>query len=118
MANNRPADPAASKTKQAFALRFPIAVQTCVPYIPFLPLRNAHFASHGLLSCCSACLCSAYAHERKPFFSRAQTLFIVSASLFSRDEKPPPHGVVAAMGHAAQLLAGAFRLAFASVLIR
>ena len=93
MANNFPADPAASKTKQAFALRFPIAV-------------------------CRARRLWAYAHERRPFFSRAQTLFIVIASLFSRDEKLPPHGVVAAMGQAAQLLVGAFRLAFASVLVR
>jgi len=118
MANNRPADPAARKTKQAFALRFPIAVRTCVPYVSFLPLRNVRFASRGLLSCCFVRRLWAYAHERRPFFSRAQTLFIVIANLFYRDEKPPPHGVVAAMGQAAQLLAGAFRLAFASVLIR
>ena len=83
----RPADTAASKTKQAFAVRFPIAVRTCVPYVPFLPLRNAHFASRSLLSCCFACPLWAYAHERRPFFSRSQTLFIVSANLFSRDEK-------------------------------
>ena len=60
MANMRPADTAASKTKQAFALRFPIAVRTCVPYVPFLPLRNAHFASRCLLSCCVACRFWAY----------------------------------------------------------
>ena len=108
----RIADTAASKTKQAFALRFPIAVRTCVPYVPFLPLRNAHFASHGLLSCCFACPLWAYAHERRPFFSRAQTLFIVSANLFSRDEKPPLPNVVAAKGNAAQLLFGACRLTF------
>jgi len=54
-----------------------------------------------------------YAHERRPFFSRAQTLFIVSANLFSRDEKHPPPNVVAAKGNAAQLLAGACRLSFA-----
>jgi len=81
-------------------------------------IRSVRLAPAALLSCCSACLCSAYAHERKPFLSRAQALFIVIASLFSRDEKLPPHGVGAAMGQAAQLLAGAFRLAFASVLIR
>ncbi len=103
MANNRPAHPAASRTKQAFALRFPIAVRTCVPYIPFLPLRNARFASRGLLSCCFARRLWAYAHERRPFFSRAQALFIVSANLFSRDEKPPPSNVVAAKDYAAQL---------------
>ena len=51
----------------------------------------------------TACLCSAYAHERKPFFSRAQTLFIVSANLFYRDEKPPSPNVVAAKSYAAQL---------------
>ena len=113
MANMRPADTAASRTKQAFALRFPIAVRTCVLYVPFLPLRNAHFASRGLLSCCFACPLWAYAHERRPFFSRAQTLFIVSANLFSRDEKPPPPNVAAAKGYAAQLLAGACRLSFA-----
>ena len=113
MASMRPADIAASKTKQAFALRFPIAVRTCVPYVPFLPLRNVRFASRSLLSCCFACRFWAYAHERRPFFSRAQTLFIVSASLFSRDEKPPPPNVVAAKGYAAQLLAGACRLTFA-----
>ena len=28
-----------------------------------------------------------YAHERKPFLSRAQTFFIVSVSLFCRDKK-------------------------------
>ena len=109
----RPADTAASKTKQAFALRFPIAVRTCVPYVPFLPLRNAHFASRSLLSCCFACPLWAYAHERRPFFSRSQTLFIVSANLFSRDEKPPPPSVAAAKGNAAQLLVGAWRLSFA-----
>ena len=103
MANTRPAATAASKPKQAFALRFPIAVRTCVPYVPFFPLRNAHFASRSLLSCCFACPLWAYAHERRPFFSRAQTLFIVSANLFSRDEKPPPPSVVAAKGYAAQL---------------
>ena len=109
----RPADTAASKTKQAFALRFPIAVRTCVPYVPFLPLCNVRFASRGPLSCCFACRFWAYAHERRPFFSRAQTLFIVSANLFSRDEKPPLPSVVAAKGYAAQLLAGACRLSFA-----
>ena len=113
MANMRPADTAASKTKQAFALRFPIAVRTCVPYVPFLPFRNARFASRGPLSCCFACRFWAYAHDRRPFFSRAQTLFIVSANLFSRDEKPPPPSVAAAKGNAAQLLAGACRLTFA-----
>ena len=113
MANMRPADTAASKTKQAFALRFPIAVRTCVPYVPFLPLCNVRFASRGPLSCCFACRFWAYAHERRPFFSRAQTLFIVSANLFSRDEKPPLPSVVAAKGYAAQLLAGACRLSFA-----
>ena len=113
MANMRPADTAASRTKQAFALRFPIAVRTCVPYVPFFPLRNARFVSRGPLSCCFACPLWAYAHERRPFFSRAQTLFIVSANLFSRDEKPPPPSVVAAKGYAAQLLAGACRLTFA-----
>ena len=113
MANMRPADTAASRTKQAFTLRFPIAVRTCVPYVPFLPLRNAHFASRGPLSCCFACPLWAYAHERRPFFSRAQTLFIVSAYLFYRDEKPPPPNVAAAKGNAAQLLAGACRLTFA-----
>ena len=56
MANMRPADTAASKTKQAFALRFPIAVRTCVPYVPFLPFRNARFASRGPLSCCCSVL--------------------------------------------------------------
>ena len=117
MANMRPADTAASRTKQGFALRFPIAVRTSVPYVPFLPLRNARFASRGLLSCCFACPLWAYAHERRPFFSRAQTLFIVSANLFSRDEKPPPPSVVAAKGYAAQLLAGACRLSFARPLI-
>ena len=109
----RPADTAASKTKQAFALRFPIAVRTCVSYVPFLPLRNVCFASRSLLSCCFACPFWAYAHERRPFFSRAQTLFIVSANLFSRDEKHPPPNVVAAKGNAAQLLVGACRLTFA-----
>ena len=109
----RPADTAASRTKQAFALRFPIAVRTCVPYVPFLPLCNVRFASRGPLSCCFACRFWAYAHERRPFFSRAQTLFIVSANLFSRDEKPPLPSVVAAKGYAAQLLAGACRLSFA-----
>ena len=113
MANMRPADTAASRTKQAFALRFPIAVRTCVPYVPFLPLRNARFVSRVLLSCCFACRFWAYAHDRRPFFSRAQTLFIVSANLFSRDEKPPPPNVVVAKGNAAQLLAGACRLTFA-----
>ena len=113
MANMRPADTAASSTKQAFAVRFPIAVRTCVPYVPVLPLRNARFASRGPLSCCVACRFWAYAHERRPFFSRAQTLFIVSANLFSRDEKPPPPNVVAAKGNAAQLLVGACRLSFA-----
>ena len=113
MANTCPADTAASRTKQAFALRFPIAARTCVPYVPFLPLRNARFASRGLLSCCFACPLWTYAHECRPFFSRAQTLFIVSANLFSRDEKPPPPNVVAAKGNAAQLLAGACRLSFA-----
>ena len=113
MANMRPADTAASRTKQAFALRFPIAVRTCVPYVPFFPLRNARFVSRGPLSCCVACRFWAYAHERRPFFSRAQTLFIVSANLFSRDEKPPPPNVAAAKGNAAQLLAGACRLTFA-----
>ena len=113
MANMRPADTAASRTKQAFALRFPIAVRTCVPYVPFFPLRNAHFASRSLLSCCFACRFGAYAHERRPFFSRAQTLFIVSANLFYRDEKPLPPSVAAAKGYAAQLLAGACRLSFA-----
>ncbi len=103
MVNMRPADTAASKTKQAFALRFPIAVRTCVPYVPFLPLRNVRFASRSLLSCSFACPLWAYAHERRPFFSRAQTLFIVSANLFSRDEKPLPPNVVAAKGYAAQL---------------
>ena len=87
MVNMRPADTAASKTKQAFAVRFPIAVRTCVSYVPFLPLRNVRFASRSLLSCCFACPFWAYAHERRPFFSRSQTLFIVSANLFSRDEK-------------------------------
>ena len=113
----RPADTAASRTKQAFAVRFPIAVRTCVPYVPFLPLRNAHFASRSLLSCCFACPLWAYAHERRPFFSRAQTLFIVSANLFSRDEKPLLPNVAAAKGYAAQLLAGACRLTFARPLI-
>ncbi len=113
MVNMRPADTAASRTKQAFALRFPIAVRTCVPYVPFLPLRNVRFASRSLLSCCFACRFWAYAHERRPFFSRSQALFIVSANLFSRDEKPPPPNVVAAKGYAAQLLAGACRLTFA-----
>ena len=74
----RPADTAASRTKQAFALRFPIAVRTCVPYVPFLPLRNVRFASRSPLSCCVACRFLAYAHERRPFFSRAQAFFIVS----------------------------------------
>ena len=109
----RPADTAASRTKQAFALRFPIAVRTCVSYVPFFLLRNARFASRGPLSCCFACRFWAYAHDRRPFFSRAQTLFIVSANLFSRDEKPPPPSVAAAKGNAAQLLAGACRLTFA-----
>ena len=113
MANMRPADTAASRTKQAFAVRFPIAVRTCVSYVPFLPLRNVRFASRSLLSCCFACPLWAYAHERRPFFSRAQTLFIVSANLFSRDEKPLPPNVAAAKGYAAQLLAGACRLSFA-----
>ena len=113
MANMRPADTAASRTKQAFALRFPIAVRTCVSYVPFLPLRNARFASRSLLSCCRARRFWAYAHERRPFFSRVQTFFIVSANLFSRDEKPPPPNVAAAKGYAAQLLAGACRLTFA-----
>ena len=117
MANMRPADTAASKTKQAFAVRFPIAVRTCVSYVPFLPLRNARFVSRGPLSCCFACPLWAYAHERRPFFSRAQTLFIVSANLFSRDEKPPPPSVAAAKGYAAQLLAGACRLSFAKASI-
>ena len=112
MANMRPADTAASRTKQAFALRFPIAVRTCVPYVPFLPLRNAHFASRSLLSCCFACPLWAYAHERRPFFSRSQTFFIVIANLFYRDEKPPLPSVVAAKGNAAQLLSGACRLTF------
>jgi len=31
-----------------------------------------------------------YAHERKPFLSRAQTFFIVSVSLFCRDKKGAP----------------------------
>lgn len=31
-----------------------------------------------------------YAHERKPFFSRVQTFFIVSVSLFCRDKKGAP----------------------------
>ena len=87
MANMRPADTAASRTKQAFAVRFPIAVRTCVSYVPFLPLRNVRFASRSLLSCCFACPLWAYAHERRPFFSRAQTLFIVSANLFYRENK-------------------------------
>ena len=113
----RPADTAASRTKQAFALRFPIAVRTCVPYVSFLPLRNVRFASRSLLSCSFACPLWAYAHERRPFFSRAQTLFIVSANLFYRDEKPPPPNVVAAKGYAAQLLVGACRLTFARALI-
>ena len=113
MANMRPADTVASKTKQAFTLRFPIAVRTCVPYVPFFLLRNARFALRSLLSCCFACPLWAYAHERRPFFSRAQTLFIVSANLFSRDEKPLPPNVAAAKGNAAQLLAGACRLSFA-----
>ena len=113
MANMRPADTVASRAKQAFALRFQIVVRTCVPYVPLLPLRNAHFASRSLLSCCFACPLWAYAHERRPFFSRSQTFFIVSANLFSRDEKPPPPNVVAAKGYAAQLLAGACRLSFA-----
>ena len=117
MANMRPADTAASRTKQAFALRFPIAVRTCVPYVSFLPLRNVRFASRSLLSCSFACPLWAYAHERRPFFSRAQTLFIVSANLFYRDEKPPPPNVVAAKGYAAQLLVGACRLTFARALI-
>jgi len=76
MANMRPADTAASKTKQAFALRFPIAVRTCVPYVPFLPLRNAHFASRGqflsaALAVCGLTLTSVdlFSHERKPFSS-------------------------------------------------
>ena len=115
MANNRPAAPAASKTKQAFALRFPIAVRTCVPYVSFLPLRNARFASRSLLSCCRARRLWAYAHERRPFFSRAQTFFIVSANLFSRDEKPLPPNVVGAFGYAARLLANAYSFAFARV---
>ena len=109
----RPADTAASRTKQAFALRFPIAVRTCVPYVPFFLLRNARFASRSLLSCCRARRLWAYAHERRPFFSRSQTFFIVSANLFYRDEKPPPPSVAAAKGYAAQLLAGACRLSFA-----
>ena len=109
----RPADTAASRTKQAFAVRFPIAVRTCVSYVPFLPLRNVRFASRNLLSCCFACPLWAYAHERRPFFSRSQTFFIVSANLFYRDEKPPPPSVAAAKGNAAQLLVGACRLSFA-----
>ena len=113
MANMRPADTAASRTKQAFAVRFPIAVRTCVSYVPFLPLRNVRFASRNLLSCCFACPLWAYAHERRPFFSRSQTFFIVSANLFYRDEKPPPPSVAAAKGNAAQLLVGACRLSFA-----
>ena len=115
MANTCPADTAASRTKQAFALRFPIAVRTCVPYVSFLPLRNVRFASRSLLSCCFACPLWAYAHERRPFFSRAQTLFIVSANLFSRDEKPLPPNVVATKGYAARLLANAYSFAFARV---
>ena len=31
-----------------------------------------------------------YAHERKPFLSRAQTFFIVSVSLFCRDKTGVP----------------------------
>ena len=76
MANMRPADTAASKAKQAFAVRFPIAVRTCVPYVPFLPLRNAHFASRGqflpaALAVCGLTLTSVdlFSHERKPFSS-------------------------------------------------
>ena len=113
MANMRPADTAASRTKQAFALRFPIAVRTCVPYVPFFLLRNARFASRSLLSCCRARRLWAYAHERRPFFSRSQTFFIVSANLFYRDEKPPPPNVVAAFGYAAWPSTGACRLTFA-----
>ena len=84
-----------------------------MPYVPFASLRNARFASRSLLSCCRARRLWAYAHERRPFFSRAQTFFIVSANLFSRDEKPLPPNVVAAKGNAAQLLVGACRLTFA-----
>ena len=76
MANMRPADTAASKTKQAFALRFPIAVRTGMPYVPFLPLRNARFAPQGLfpsvlLTVCGLTLTSVdlFFHERKPFSS-------------------------------------------------
>ena len=55
---------------------------------------------------------------RLPFVglrSRAQTFFIVSANLFSRDEKPPPPNVVGAFGYAARLLANAYSFAFARV---
>ena len=76
MANMRPAATAASKPKQAFALRSPIAVRTCVPYVPFLPLRNARFASRGLFLSAAPAVCGftltsvdLFSHERKPFSS-------------------------------------------------
>ena len=84
-----------------------------MPYVPFAPLRNARFAPQGLFPVGLAHRLWAYAHERRPFFSRAQTFFIVSANLFSRDEKPPPPNVVGAFGYAARLLANAYSFAFA-----
>ena len=77
MVNMRPADTAASKTKQTFALRFPIAVRTCVPYVPFFfccATRNARCAACFLaaaLAVCGLTLTSVdlFSHERKPFSS-------------------------------------------------
>ena len=113
MANTCPADTAASKTKQAFALRFPAFGPDGYALRPVCVAPQRAFRAARPVSVGLAHPLWAYAHERRPFFSRAQTFFIVSANLFSRDEKPPPPNVVAAKGNAAQLLAGACRLSFA-----
>ena len=111
MANTCHADTAASKTKQAFALRFPAFGPDGYALRPVCVALQRAFRAARPVSVGLAHRLWAYAHERRPFFSRAQTLFIVSANLFSRDEKPPPPNVVGA----ARLLANAYSFAFARV---
>ena len=115
MANTCPADTAASRTKQAFALRFPTFGPDGYALRPVCVAPQRAFRAARPVSVGLAHRLWAYAHERRPFFSRAQTLFIVSANLFSRDEKPPPPNVVGAFGYAARLLANAYSFAFARV---
>ena len=71
----RPTHPACSWRASLAFLR--MAVQRLTPFAPI----------------CSAevLVCAVYVHERKPFSSRVQTLFLVRTNLFYRDEKATNH---------------------------